>query len=493
MLLLFTTLLTAAFIFYHTYWKRRNLPPGPIPLPFIGNLLTLSFYEPGYEAFRLWKKKYGRCFTFWMADRPAIVLADYELMKQTLIKDGGAYTGRQDVPLSRVMRGGDYGITATTGGLWQQHRRFALHVFKDFGMGKDIMQERVLDEVKDFLSKCELKPGEPLDLRDHIDSAVGSIINAVLFGFRFDESNMDQFYRQKAVLVRVMELGAQPAFIMFMLFPSLGILPFFKAYSKEVKENGEVLFNMFDEQIEIHKAQIDFDCEENADYVEAYLKEQKRLENEPENGGFTHAQLRNMCFDLWMAGMETTSNTLYWGVLYVVLHDEVQKSIHSEMDTVIGCDRLITNADRSEMHYMNAVINEIQRVANLLPLNVFHETTCDVNIDGYHIPSGTLVLPQISTVMYDEKVFPNPYDFDPSRHLAEDGTFVRIDEMIPFSMGKRQCLGESLARMELFLFLANFFHKFEVSTHGDQPPSTVKKFGGTVRAQDFCVVLKPRN
>ncbi|KAK6059723.1 hypothetical protein COOONC_02630 [Cooperia oncophora] len=215
------------------------------------------------------------------------------------------------------------------------------------------------------------------------------------------------------------------------------------------------MFDMLDTQIEIHKKEIDFDSVESTDYVEAYLKEQKRLENEPDNGGFTHAQLRNMCFDLWLAGMETTSNTLYWGVLYV----------------------------------------EVQRLSNLLPVNVFHETTCDVEIEGYQIPAGTLVLPQISTVMYDEKVFPKPYDFDPRRHLSENGTFVRIDEVVPFSMGKRQCLGESIARMErCSYFLAKFPSiKFEVTTYGDQRPSTVKKFAATVRAQDFCVVLKERH
>ena len=127
-----------------------------------------------------------------------------------------------------------------------------------------------------------------------------------------------------------------------------------------------------------------------------------------------------MCFDLWMAGMETTSNTLYWGVLYVLLYEDVQKSMHDELDREVGSDRLITLADRSRLHYINAVISvselastqlsnhpyfqEVQRVANLLVLNVFHETTTEVVIDGYRIPSKTLFLPQISSVMYDERV-----------------------------------------------------------------------------------------
>ncbi|KHJ78008.1 hypothetical protein OESDEN_22372 [Oesophagostomum dentatum] len=141
LLILFIAFLGSA-VLYHLYWKRRNLPPGPPPLPIIGNLLTLYFYEPGYEAFRLWTQKYGRCFTFWMANRPAIVVTDYQLIKETLVKDGAAYTGRLEMPYSRTVRGGDYGIIETTGDLWQQHRRFLLHVLRDFGMGKNLMEER---------------------------------------------------------------------------------------------------------------------------------------------------------------------------------------------------------------------------------------------------------------------------------------------------------------------------------------------------------------
>ncbi|KIH64319.1 hypothetical protein ANCDUO_05373 [Ancylostoma duodenale] len=163
------------------------LSPGPVPLPFAGNLLSLYIHEPGYEAFRLWTKKYGRFFTFWMANRPAVVVTDYQLMKETLVKDGAAYTGRLEMPLSRWVRGGDYGIVETTGDLWQQQRRFVLHVFRDFGMGKNLMEERVLAEVSDFLEKCNKRVDEELDLRNYFDISVGSIINSILFGFRFDE------------------------------------------------------------------------------------------------------------------------------------------------------------------------------------------------------------------------------------------------------------------------------------------------------------------
>ncbi|VDL73475.1 unnamed protein product [Nippostrongylus brasiliensis] len=179
---------------YHFYWKRRGLPPGSFKQRAVEFRVTSSIFHLmstfpsiGYEAFRIWKQKYGRCFTFWMGPRPAVVLADYELIKDTIVKDGAAYTGRMENPFSRTVRGGNYGIIESSGALWQQHRRFALHVFRDFGMGKDVMEERVLVEVSDLLRKCAESRGSPINLRSHIDAAVGSVINGLLFGYRFDE------------------------------------------------------------------------------------------------------------------------------------------------------------------------------------------------------------------------------------------------------------------------------------------------------------------
>ncbi|CAJ0589385.1 unnamed protein product [Cylicocyclus nassatus] len=419
---------------------------------------------------------------------------NYELLKETLVRNGSAYTGRLAVPYSRALRGGDYGITETTGELWQQQRRFVLHVLREFGMGKNLMEERVLTEVADFLEQCRRNVGQEFDLRQNFHAAIGSIINSILFGFRFDENNMHLFLRLKGAMDKLMEIFARPDFVLWMFYPILKYFPYFRNFNKAtgVIETDKLLSAMINSQIEEHKAEIDFESEKSTDFVEAFLKEQKRHEDEPDFGGFSMNQLRNVCLDLWFAGMETTSNTLYWGVLYVLLDPEVQKNIHEELDRKIGYPRLITIADRSSLHYMNAVINEVQRLANLLPLNVFHETTEDVVIDGYHIPAGTLFLPQISNVMYDEKVFPEPCKFDPKRHLTAEGAFMKIDEVVPFSMGKRQCAGEGLARMELFLFLANLYNHFEVSQYGDEIPSTKKRFGSTVSAEDFSVVLRER-
>lgn len=85
-------------------------------------------------------------------------------------------------------------------------------------------------------------------------------------------------------------------------------------------------------------------------------------------------------------------------------HPTVQARLHSELDAVIGSDRMVTISDKSKLPFTNAVVAEVQRAANLLPLNLLRRTTREVKIDGQVIPKGTNISPMISCVLYDPKV-----------------------------------------------------------------------------------------
>ncbi|CAD6195636.1 unnamed protein product [Caenorhabditis auriculariae] len=492
MLLIIIVGLLTAFLFKHLYWKRRNFPPGPTPLPFLGNLTVLKNYEPGYECWKKLKEDYGPVYTFWLASLPSVVIADYEIIKQTIIKDGGNYVGRPYFPISGKMRGGQLGLIEAVDDRWVQHRRFSLQVLRDFGLGKNLMEEKVIIESQNLIEllKKQMESG-PVDIQNNVDSAVGSIINNILFGYRFDESNMEQFLTMKVGLARHFELAAHPIGMIIGMYPFLENFPYFKDQFKIVVNNWNTLYDLFGKQIEEHEKIIDYDTAEYSDYVEAFLKEKKKHEDEPDFGGFEIMQLKNMCFDLWVAGMETTANTLYWSVLYVLLDEEVHRKVKKELRDVIGSDRVITSTDKSSLNYVNATLNEIQRLANLLPQNLSRVVGKDTVIGGHLIKAGTILTPQISAVLYDDKIFPDPYRFDPTRFLDENGNVKKIEEFIPFSVGKRQCLGEGLAKLELFIFFANFFNQFDAEFDpAGGIPTTKKRFGVTMKAENYKLVLK---
>ncbi|KAI1729563.1 cytochrome p450 domain-containing protein [Ditylenchus destructor] len=497
--LVLLVIVIALFIFYHFYYKRRGWPPGPTPLPFIGNLLTITQELEG--AFIKWRREYGPVYTFWLGSQPLVVIADYHTMVETLQKDADSYSDRFYMELFTLVRGGDYGVITTAGDLWRDQRRFAIHTFRDFGFGKNIMEQKVLDEVDCLIGRVnkEIDQGPhngEIDLAAYIDVGVGSIINALMFGYRFDGDRYHEFHQLKRLVSRQMK-GHWPIILMMNKPHLFKNLPYFNTELEKYMAGFNAILAFFDERIREHQKEMDkvgWEQREVTDYVFAFLKEKAQKDaNDEVHHGFSMPQLQNMCLDLWLAGQETTSTTLAWGIAHLLYNPEICDKLYAELDKVIGSDRLITMADRADLPYTCAVVNETLRIANIL-VNaiVSNKTTRDVTVNGVLIRKGSPVLPQIAALLYDEKTFENPKAFNPARFLDENGLLKKIDGFAPFSVGKRQCLGEALARMELFLFLANIFNNFKISM-GDKKPSLRRRMGVTVQCPGYrCGVQKRR-
>ncbi|KAF1752920.1 hypothetical protein GCK72_019475 [Caenorhabditis remanei] len=492
----FVLFITSILVYlgYELYWKRRNFPPGPCPLPVFGNLLSLNKPPPGYEAFERWTKQFGDVYTFWIGNKPYIMINTFDKIKETFVRDADTYVNK-NIPLSSVLfRGGEHGVIDSNGATWRDHRRFAISNLRDFGLGKNLMQEKILIEVQEIFKRFDASEGPEVEIPPAFDNAVANVINQILFGYRFIGAKQDEFLELKRILLTPTRLfGNLIIFLAMNVSLIEKILPD-SVYKKPFIDFRETTFEFFNKQIENHEREVDFDDldSENSDYVEAYLKEQRKRELQGDTETFSDVQLVNMCIDLWFAGLGTTTNTTTWAISFLLHNLKVQEKIHEELDRVIGSDRLISTADKNDLPYMNAFINESQRCTNLVPLNTQHATTRDTVINGYKIPKGTGVVAQISTVMNDEKTFPDHKTFNPDRFIDENGKLKKIDELIPFSTGKRQCLGEGLARMELFLFIANFFNRYEISPSKEGPPSLEKDSVSRIEPRMFSAVLKKR-
>ncbi|XP_073504151.1 cytochrome P450 2K1-like [Phyllobates terribilis] len=175
---------------------------------------------------------------------------------------------------------------------------------------------------------------------------------------------------------------------------------------------------------------------------------------------FNEENLLISVLDLFSAGTETTSTTIRWGILLLMKYPEIQKRVQEEIKTHIKPGQLPTVEDRKKMPYTDAVIHEIQRFGNIVPLNLSHSTPTDVYLRGYLIPKGTEVIPFLTSVLYDKTQWKTPYDFNPNHFLNENGKFVRHDAFMPFSVGRRACAGEALAKMELFLVFTGILQAF---------------------------------
>ncbi|KAI6219424.1 (pine wood nematode) hypothetical protein [Aphelenchoides besseyi] len=482
---IFLISLLVLFLVHQFYWRKRNLPKGPIAWPLVGSTLALMKLERWEDKFLEWSKKYGNIHTYFLGNMPVIAVNDYETMVELFVKNGDDFTERAPTEvLDKEVRGGLFGIIESSGELWRSQRRFALTVFRNFGLNKQKMQERVLEELQTICGNIdeEIKsaPNNEIDFHKHTDIATGSLINAILCGFRFTTNGQEKlFYRLKELLEQLMLSFSSPILMLAMMNEFMSKLPIFRTRFRACVNLNLEIRDYIEKCVDEHIASTDYSTDEfePRDFIDAFLFEQKKEEAKGEPTYFTKTQLLATILDLWFAGQETTSTTLTWGFAYLIRHPEAQQKLHAELDRVIGSDRLITMSDKNDLPYTNAVVNEIQRCANIIGQNLLRRTGRDMKISGYDVPKGTIIIPQISVPMVDPKIFPEPKKFNPDRFIDANGKLKRCEEFMPFSLGKRQCLGESLARTELFLFIANLCNLYKFLP-GEKPPTLNKTTTG---------------
>nr|KAF6303643.1 hypothetical protein mMyoMyo1_003581 [Myotis myotis] len=197
-------------------------------------------------------------------------------------------------------------------------------------------------------------------------------------------------------------------------------------------------------------------------------------------------------WDMFSAGTETTTTTLKYGLLLLLKHPEVAAKAQEEIDRVVGRERSPCMQDKSHMPYMDAVIHEIQRYIDLVPNNLPHLVNQDIKFRGYFIPKGTAIVTSLTSLLHDDKEFPNPHQFDPGHFLDESGNFKKSNYFMPFSAGKRVCVGEGLARMELFLLLTHILQHFTLKPLVDpkdiDTSPVLSGFGSVPPSYELCFV-----
>ncbi|XP_056595333.1 cytochrome P450 2F2-like [Triplophysa dalaica] len=459
-----------------------NFPPGPRPVPFFGNLLQLNINNPLKDFERL-ADRYGKVYSLYIGSRPSVVLNGFEVMKEALVNKAVDFAGRpQDLMVNHVTEGPSGGgggvILSDYGPDWKEHRRFALMTLRNFGLGKQSMEERILGEITHIVDKLEKAVGSSIDPQTMFHNAASNIICIVLFGSRYDYD--DEFLKTFInIYTENAKIANGPWAMIYDSFPLLRYLPlpFKKAFANASKAR-QMSSNLITEHKRTRVPG------EPRDFIDCYLDELDKRGND--GSSFAEERLKLNILDLHFAGTDTTSNTLLTAFLYLMTQPDVQARCQREIDDVLEGKDHASFEDRHNMPYTQAVIHEVQRVANTVPLSVFHCTTKDTELMGYNIPKGTLVIPNLTSVLNEEGQWKFPHEFNPDNFLNDQDQFEKPEAFMPFSTGPRVCLGEALARMELFLVLVTLLRRFQFVWPEDAgEPDYTPVFGVTLTPKPY--------
>ncbi|XP_046554029.1 cytochrome P450 1A5-like [Haliotis rubra] len=480
--------LAVTVMVYFMTRKRYKLPPGPSGLPLLGNILAIQNKSLFRMLIQL-EKKYGPVITLNLGPIRTVFLNNLEVVQEAFVGKSVDFAGRPQTFSGLAFTEGGKDIAFTDyGPTWQLHRKLALRALKHYMKG-----ERFQDTITEVMEAVTVEMGTEtgsFDIYSYINLAIFNIISKICFNEKFSSDNEEFLNVCKALDIFSQETGNGFAED---VFPPLRLYPTAK-FRKFMKLNDEMLDFMY-KRINAHRET--FIADAQRDFTDAMLIAQKEAEVEEDQElleQITNTHLGQTVSDVFGAGLDTSRQTLYWTVLYLAAYPEVQAKLHAEVDRVLGERRVPMLSERHKLPYTEAVLYESMRKGTVAPLSLPHSTTCDTTVAGYEIPKGTMVFANIFAIHHDPRHWKEPEVFNPERFLDDSGRFApKSESWMPFSVGKRACMAEALAKPELHVVLASFMRCFEIRLPDGVTPDLEPEDGSfTFMPKRYQVVVKNR-
>ena len=446
------------------YNDVKKYPPGPTPLPILGNVLLFRQKKHIHDIIIDLKPKYGNIITLWFGQTPQVFLLDsnesLNLLKSKSFSGRPLFSIIDDIlakPGSNTIAFGDFSRG------WEVLRRVAYAAVRRYAVSP-VLPEHVIHVVDPVVDKMllQMNNNQEIDMGIHLTSIMISLLSTSAFGKKFKEG--DRLLKDMTDAVVTFEKEAN-------IFVLVGLNPIFKyifwdRMNKIFKLNRVIMKNVAVEYEEHEKS---FDPTDNTskDFIDALMWAASEADQEAVKH-LDRWNCQNVVLDLFFAGSETTRTTLRWFFLILCLEPEMQSKIRREVEAVLDNDSEIPSLDiRDRCPFTSAFILEVLRFRSILPFALPHKAIEDTQILGYTIPAGTTILPSLihnhseNEHWTDADKF-NPYRFLEKKEENEDEFKVNTrpnPHFVPFSTGRRSCIGEKLALANLFLITTRIIQK----------------------------------
>ena len=473
---------------------KKNLPPGPPSWPIVGTMLSFNLVDL-FDAAKVRKlsDKYGDIITLTVLGNHTIVLNSYDVIREAFINNPLDFANRgiSHLFMQRQLSPDCGGILVRDfddGG--RQLRSTSLTILRDLGAGRAVMEDVIAHEAKVLGDVFESHKTEAFEPTYPVTAAIANVILQITVSQRYEHTDVRL---QKLIHDTDTFMANARVTVLLDAIPTARLLPKLRQLYKDLLESNSGMIDFM--WVHAQRLMSSYSDGANSNFVESFLTnalrnktDKKRLDKRESH------DLKYLLRDFIVAGSETTTSSLSWTLITLANNPAVQEKLHSAINDVIGDSR--TYRLRDNIPYLDAFVWEIQRFHTIAPTGVPHavSTEGEGRLRGYTIPKDATILFNLNGVHNNKTTWGDPEVFRPERFLNDDGEFVKHPHVIPFGIGKRSCLGELLARQELYIFTAMISQRFKIlPEEGTDKIDSARKLSFANVPMPFKIRAVPRN
>ena len=450
-------------------------------------------------------QKYGDVFSLMLGNRLVVVLNGLDVIQEAIIKHSTKFAGRPQLHTFKLCNPCGNSLTVSDyTAQWRLSRKMSVGAIQNFVKNASTLEKKLLQESERLVCCLKQQKGKPFDALITLKFATANIILNALFEINrsYDDKDLRRLLQLVDNYRQVIHCSSHVDFL-----PLLQYLPnrALKNLVLTVKAFTDAITKMFVKNKETYtEGQVRNIADSFINVLE------KETMKEKENGRYSENTLNmapllsdeqtvQVLTELFGAGLDTSSITIYWGLAYLITYPEIQRQLHDELDNVIGRNRLPTLTDIPSLPLLQATVYELLRVTSIAPLAIPRSTTTETTIRDFTIPKNTVVFINLWSMHRNPAIWKDPDVFNPWRFLNSAGEVIdpkTFEGFLPFSGGRRKCPGESLALKTMPVFLAALLHSFRFSQEGlpaeYQGVNFEGQFGLTLMPKSFYVLIEER-
>ncbi|KAK0622811.1 cytochrome P450 [Immersiella caudata] len=426
-------------------WKK--LPPGPRGLPVLGNVRELIGDK--WLTFTSLREKYGDLMYLNAAGQHVVVLNSLQAVAGLLDRKAAVSSHRPRSIVVGIMTGNLMLPFLNPGEIWHRMRRASQDGLRAgvVPLFQPALHREALTLAVHMVS--DARADRSTEWYGHIQRAVAASTIKMIYGKTAVHSDTDPDVRTLNIYLERLTRSATPGAYLVEILPFLQWFPAWMSPWKRMANQAfatdsttfKRLFN------ETKGAEVEID---RPSVVKTLTERSKALGLRQEE-------------EFWLAGAvftgaQTMTGVLSWWLMAMILYPDVQKRMHDELNRVVGRDRLPTFDDCDNMPYMQAMVRETIRWRPIDPLGLPHNTSEDIWHNGFFIPKGTMLVPNVWAINRDPGVFgEDAHLFNPARHLDKNGKLgpapadTKEEGHVSFGFGRRVCPGRFFANKMLMI------------------------------------------